>query len=48
MISAERLVVFPEFRPRYAWGTAKEDIGMIVAFLIVNAVWIPVMGDKST
>jgi len=48
IISAERLVVLPELRPRHAWGTAKENIGMIVAFLIMNAVWIRVMGDKAT
>jgi len=48
IISAERLVVLPELRPRHAWGTTKENIGMIVAFLIMNAVWIRVMGDKAT
>src|SRR5206468_9426547 len=35
---SKSLVVLPEFRPRNAWWAADEDIGMILALLVLYAL----------
>jgi hypothetical protein len=45
--SAETLVLIPELRPRQARGTAYEDVGMVLALLIFNAIAIGIMAGQA-
>src|ERR1039458_2898917 len=42
--SAETLILLPELGPRHARGAAHKNIGMILAFLVLNAIGI---GDMA-